>query len=375
MSELPRFTPPSGADARALRSVLAEWYAESARDLPWRRTRDAYAIWISEAMLQQTRVEVVVDYWTRFLEQFPDVRTLAEADEERVLEAWSGLGYYRRARSLQAAARVMVAEFGGEFPRSREAALSLPGVGPYTAGAVLSIAYDLPVALVDGNVERVLSRVFGVDGTKGSPELLRCMWSAAEFLVERGTAKSDLVAPSVWSQALMELGALVCTPRAPKCAACPVRGHCAAFATDRAEELPRPKKRREPVDVALEVYVVREGDAVLLVRRPSTGRMARMWEFPTVEASDTGLFPTELPDWIGPRLEPGHELFEFGHGITHHRIRARVRAARAPRFRWFDDPEVGRVVVTLEDARRLALTGMARKVLDRLDSGADSLFA
>ena len=188
--------------------MLAEWYGENARDLPWRRTRDAYAIWISEAMLQQTRVEVVVDYWTRFLEQFPDVRALADADEERVLEAWSGLGYYRRARSLQAAARAMVAEYGGEFPRSREAALSLPGVGPYTAGAVLSIAYDLPVTLVGGNVERVLSRVFGIDGTKGSPELLRCIWSAAEFLVERGTAAADRVAPGVWSQALMELGAL-----------------------------------------------------------------------------------------------------------------------------------------------------------------------
>lgn len=368
----PEFTPPPRSEARALRAVLADWFDENKRDLPWRRTRDPYGIWISEAMLQQTRVEVVLDYWPRFLEAFPSIEALSVADEERVLEVWSGLGYYRRARALQAAAREMVAAHGGAFPRTRAEALALPGVGPYTAGAVLSIAYGLPEALVDGNVERVLARLFALDGARGSGGLQRATWAAARFLAG---ISGDGVEPRVWNQALMELGALVCTPRSPRCGVCPARGACEARRLGAAEDLPRAKPRKARVDVELEVYVVRDGDRVLLTRRPEGGRMAGMWEFPTIETTRSDLFPREVEGWLGARFEPEHELFELGHGITHHRIRARVRGARAGRLERLDRPEQGRAVVTLAQAGGLALTGMARKVLARLDSGAGTLFA
>lgn len=368
----PQFTPPPRAEARALRAVLADWFDENARDLPWRRTRDPYGIWISEAMLQQTRVEVVLDYWPRFLEAFPTIQALSVADEERVLEVWSGLGYYRRARALQEAAREMVVDHGAAFPRTRAEALALPGVGPYTAGAVLSIAYGLPEPLVDGNVERVFARLFALDGARGSGGLQRATWAAARALSDE---TGDGVAPGVWNQALMELGALVCTPRSPRCGVCPARGACEARRLGVAEDLPRAKPRRSRVDVELEVYVVRDADRVLLTRRPDDGRMAGMWEFPTVETTGSGLFPRAVEGWLGARFEPEHDLFALSHGITHHRIRARVRAASAGRLARLDRPEQGRAVVTLAQADGLALTGMARKVLARLDSGAGTLFA
>ena len=180
------FEAPGDEVAREIRGALAEWFHHEQRDLPWRRTRDPYAVWISEAMLQQTRVEVVLDYWPRFIAAFPDVRALARATDEAVLEAWSGLGYYRRARALQAAAaRVIDEEHGGVFPTDPEEVLALPGVGPYTAGAVLSIALDLPEPIVDGNVERVFARLFHLDGVRGSGPLMRAAWSAARYFVAR----------------------------------------------------------------------------------------------------------------------------------------------------------------------------------------------
>ena len=370
----PRFIAPTRADAVLFVQSLSQWFRASARDLPWRRIHDPYGIWISEAMLQQTRVEVVEDYWPRFLERFPDLKSLAGADEECVLEAWSGLGYYSRARALRAAAQLIVDDHDGRFPRDRSAALALPGVGPYTAGAVLSIAYDLPEALVDGNVERVFARLFALDGVKASSELGRAAWEAARYFVGIVGERSVGIGPGLWNQALMELGALVCTPRAPRCATCCVRSHCAAFKADRAGEFPRPRSRKQLIDVTLETYVVRDGDAVLLIRRPEAGRMAGMWEFPTLELSGTGLFPSELPGELGPRLEPGFELFTLSHGITHHRIRIQVRAASVSNFDSLDDPAAGRAIVSLEDARGLALTGMARKALGRLDASEGSLF-
>ncbi|MGB0332508.1 MAG: A/G-specific adenine glycosylase, partial [Planctomycetota bacterium] len=172
------FDAPADLATRSIRRELTLWYAANKRDLPWRRTSDPYAIWVSEAMLQQTRVETVKEYWPRFLERFPTASALAAAEEEAVLEAWSGLGYYRRARSLQAAARVIAEEHGGVFPKDLGAALDLPGVGPYTAGAVVSIAYDVPAPLVDGNVERVFARLFGMEGIRGSGPLGRACWTA-----------------------------------------------------------------------------------------------------------------------------------------------------------------------------------------------------
>lgn len=367
------FVPPTDGVAAAIRRALTAWFDAHARDLPWRRTRDPYAIWVSEAMLQQTRVEVVKDYWPRFLRSFPTVAALAGASEDAVLEAWAGLGYYRRARSLQAAARVIVTEHGGAFPLELEAALALPGVGPYTAGAVLSIAADLPVALVDGNVERVFARLFAIDGARGSGPLQRSAWSAARHFVER---TADGVAPRVWNQALMELGATVCTASSPRCVACPVAEYCRARVDGLQAELPRPKPRRAPLEVELKVFAVarrqRAAEEWLVARRPEGGLMAGMWEFPTIEVTGPELFPRTLDPL---RFEESKPLFTIAHGITKHRIRAEVVEAAvasldsttvdSPSLRW----------ASAESIAGLALTGMARKVLDRLDSGARPLFA
>jgi len=361
-----RFEPPSEAAARSIRRELALWYASNQRDLPWRRTSDPYAIWVSEAMLQQTRVDTVREYWPRFLERFPTATALASADEEAVLEAWSGLGYYRRARSLQAAARVIADRHGGVFPRELGAALDLPGVGPYTAGAVVSIAYDEPAALVDGNVERVFARLFGMEGVRGSGPLGRACWAAATFFIDR---LEGAVRPSVWNQALMELGALICTPRAPKCEGCPLAGSCVAKARGNAVGIPRPKPRRASTEAELEVYVIEQGGRWLLEQRPDGGLMGGMWQFPTVEVTSSGLFPDELAPALGSKVEPEHDLIAITHGITHHRIRARVRSASlagqgVEPAAWFAPAE----------AAELALTGMARKVAERLAPTRDPLF-
>jgi len=347
--------PPVRAPELLARDLLT-WYRAHARDLPWRRTRDPYAVWISEAMLQQTRVETVVDYWRRFLARFPRVEDLAAASEDEVLALWSGLGYYRRARSLVAAARAIVAEHGGRFPRDPAAARALPGVGPYTAGAVLSIAHDLPEALVDGNVERVFGRLLGLELAAGSAELRRRAWEIARELVPRRGGAGE------WNQALMELGATTCTPRAPRCPACPLSGRCAAHRTGRAEELPLPKASPATVDVALELLVVERAGRLLLERRGDLGRMAGLWQFPTREEVPAGapgrLFPAQWPSGAG--LEPRERLFDLRHAITHHRIRAVVRRARIRRapagWRWTGERE----------RAALGLTGMARKVLRAL---------
>ena len=343
--------------------ALLGWYDGARRDLPWRRTRDPYAVWISEAMLQQTRVETVEGYWRRFLDALPTVADLAAADEEGVLALWSGLGYYRRARSLQAAARALVERHGGRFPRTRAELLALPGIGPYTAGALLSIAFDLPEPLVDGNVARVLARRFALELDPASGAGQRELWRRAAELVPAARAGD-------WNQALMELGATVCTPRAPRCGACPWGGECLARARGLSEVLPRARPRPAPLEVELTIAVAERGGALLLRRRPAGGRMAGLWEFPTREeaAADgaTRLFPARFePPLVVDEEAP---LGRLAHAITRHRIRARVLPAR-PR-----GPLAGRAggAEWIERGRLadLGLTGMARKVLRLLPRDA-----
>jgi len=368
------------------------WYRDHRRDLPWRRTRDPYAIWVSEAMLQQTRVEAVEGYWDRFMRRFPTVKDLAAASEEDVLAAWSGLGYYRRARSLHAAAKLIVSDLEGVFPRTRDGLRALPGVGPYTAGALLSIAFEQREALVDGNVERVFARLFELPGARGSRELTAACWRLAEALVPEApdshakparrttlaraaaTRPGALPLPSEWNQALMELGATLCKPGEPACGVCPMAGLCQARASGRAAELPAPRPMPEPIDVTLEAYVC--GPTVVagprpeywLERRAAEGRMAGLWQFPTIEVSPPGrevvyLFPAALEAPPGFALEPRRELFVLRHAITHHRIRLRVRTAEV-----IGDPPPQWRAFTAEDAHAAPLSGMARKVLARLDS-------
>ena len=305
-------------------------------------------------MLQQTRVETATAYWLRFMERFPSVAALAAADEDEVLALWSGLGYYRRARNLHAAARAIVAA-GGAFPSTREQLLELPGVGPYTAGAVASIAFDRPEPLVDGNVARVFARWFELRDAPGGALEARSWGIARELVPERGAGE--------WNQALMELGALVCKPRSPECASCPVREDCGALRSECVSELPVPKPRRAPIDVRLCMFVCRAGDALLLERRAAGGRMAGMWQLPTLEIGPgTALFTETWSEGSELALEAGEELGELTHGITHHRIRARLVRGRLASNAIVREPYAWHAVDALAD---LATTGLTRKVIAR----------
>jgi len=315
-------------------------------------------VWISEAMLQQTRVETVEPYWRRFLGRLPTLDDLAASDEQTVLALWSGLGYYRRARALRDAARAIVARHGGRFPRDREALLALPGVGPYTAGAVLSIAFDLPEPLVDGNVERVLARAFALEGDLAKAAARRQLWALAAQLVPPEGGAGD------WNQALMELGATLCTPRTPRCTGCPWGRLCQARRQGLVDQLPRARLRPKPVDVELVLaWVVRDGH-LLLERRSAGGRMEGLWQLPTIEVPGptgalTGLFPPAWP--VGARIATGAALGELRHGITRHRILARVLEGRLPEP--LPGPPAPLDWVPRGRMADLGLTGMARKVL------------
>ncbi|HYF91990.1 MAG TPA: A/G-specific adenine glycosylase [Symbiobacteriaceae bacterium] len=263
----------AGAHGGAIAAALLDWFAVHQRDLPWRRSRDAYRIWVSEIMLQQTRVEAVRPYYERWFELFPTVGDLAAAPEEQVLKAWEGLGYYSRARNLHAAARDVVTRYGGALPDDPDAVAALKGVGPYTAGAVLSIAFGRAVPAVDGNVMRLFSRLFLIEDDILQPATRQGMEALALSLIPAGQAGS-------FNQALMELGALVCSPTGPKCLACPVAEYCQAMAAGRQEELPVKARAKAPRPVDVVAGVICHDGRVLLVRRPPEGLLGGLWEFP-----------------------------------------------------------------------------------------------
>jgi len=345
--------------AGPLRRPLIEWYRRHRRDLAWRRTRDPYRIWISEVMLQQTTVKTVMPYYEAFVAAFPDLPSLAGAAEEKVLALWSGLGYYHRARNLHRGARHVLERHRGRFPRTLEAALAVPGVGLYTASAVLSIAHGVPLPVVDGNVRRVLARLFALRG----PE-----WRADAAFYNKADELLDRQAPGDWNQALMELGATVCLPRRPACPACPLRAHCAALALGIAEQLPEGRARRAPVAVTVAAALVEEGGRVLLVRRGEGRLMGRMWEVPQTSLEARGLpdLARELKQRHGLDLVPGKLVARGRHAITFRRIRLEAyssRLRRRPpldpeRFRW----------VRPEEIAALPVSSITRKVLRGLGS-------
>lgn len=288
---------------------LLEWYHGQKRDLPWRRHRNPYYIWISEIMLQQTRVDTVIPYFNRFIERFPTVESLADAPEEDVLKCWEGLGYYSRARNLQHAARQVKEQYGGMVPNDRDAIFSLKGVGPYTAGAILSIAFNRPEPAVDGNVMRVLSRYFLMeDDIAKGPTRVKMERLAAELIPE-GEA-------SHFNQALMELGALVCTPKSPRCLPCPVMEHCAARLAGCETSLPVKTKAKPPrPEERLAALVTGRGEhagRVLIRQRPSSGLLARMWE---------------LPHWPAPPAEGGASAALLPEAAALDRLRRSLRQA------------------------------------------------
>jgi A/G-specific adenine glycosylase len=322
----------SAAHRRRLRRQLLSWFARHHRNLPWRHTRDPYHIWVSEVMLQQTQVATVIPYFERFLHRFPTLADLAAAPEGEVLRLWEGLGYYRRARDLHRAARLLVAEHGGAVPDDPAVVGALPGVGRYTVGAILSQAFDRRLPIVEANSQRVLCRVFGQRDDPRRSRVQTWLWKVAEALLPARRVGE-------FNQALMELGALVCTPTAPRCSHCPVAAACTARRLGLQESIPPRAAPPEPVTVREVAVVVSRGPRMLLVQRPDEGRWAGLWEFPhaPLEAGETpdDAVARFLPELTGVQAEVGADLLTLRHTVTRHRITMVCVAARylAGRFR------------------------------------------
>jgi A/G-specific adenine glycosylase len=356
-----RFVPLLAMRKQTLHRDLLTWYAAERRDLPWRRTRDPWAIWVSEIMLQQTRVDTVVPYWERFMARFPTPLALAETPEDQVLAAWSGLGYYRRARMLHAGAR-FVADRSG-IPTSREGLLELPGVGRYTAGAIASIAFEEPVGLVDGNVARVLARVFLLED-----DMRRAGMKRAEELAETLVPKD---APGDWNQALMELGATVCTPRSPSCDRCPIASSCRAFAEGRVNELPVMSEKTKPRPQAVQALVARSSDGrVLLAKRRTSGLFGGLWEPPSIDG-DADVRPDFLARF--PLRSSARLVASVVHVLSHRRMTVDVLTgtldhdALAKTLRLHDTYDGAQL---FDDAglASLGISKLARKVLEAAET-------
>lgn len=344
-----------------MRRRLPAWYRHHARPMPWRGTRDPYRIWVSEAMLQQTQVATATPYYRRFLARFPTLESLAAAPPARVLEAWAGLGYYRRARHLHEAARTVVREHGGRVPDSAEAFGALPGVGRYTTAAVLSIAFDRPLAVLDGNVARVLARLAARPWSVRDPAGARHLWDLAQSLV-------PMRRPGDWNQAVMELGATVCLPRAPRCGACPVAAACRARAAGRPGAFPPAAPRRPPERVRRAIALVSRGGRWLVARRDGS-LLDGLWEPPGADlaggagAADAAAALRAALRALGltARLEPHGAVLR--HVITHRRIeaevwRGRVTGRARAAARWVDPARPG-VPLSALGRRALALAEAA----------------
>ncbi len=416
------FVTPHQRKVAAIVSKLLEWYSKNARDLPWRRTTDPYAIWISEIMLQQTQVKTVIPYWQRWMRELPTIEALARARPERVLKLWEGLGYYTRARNLHQAARLIMARRGGKFPERFEDILALPGVGRYTAGAIASIAFNQPKPVLDGNVVRVLTRLFGIATNPREQKTNKKLWRLAEALVVcatelRGRHKTPLCVAadvsrltlfrkcqsgltsaatilrgplkpprsnnrrsttrrspfaahpagncSLLNQALMELGALLCTPRQPQCAACPLRQCCAAFRSGRVDRLPNLGPRPPATPRRFAAFVIEHRGRFLVRRRPAGVVNAHLWEFPNLElngdCADARQAARRLLRSIPDPLPP---LCTVKHTITRYRVTVDAFHVQVPRrpapgngtSRW----------CTLEELHPLAFTSAHRKILEKV---------
>ncbi len=321
----------------AVSALLLDWYSRGHRDLPWRRSQDPYRIWVSEIMLQQTRAQAVIPYYERFLARFPTLGSLAAAREEEVLALWAGLGYYSRARNLRRAAQQLGA--AEEFPRDYDGIRALPGIGDYTAAAIASLAFDLPHAVLDGNVLRVVARMENDSADIAAPRTRDRFRAVAQSWL-------DPRHPGAFNQALMELGATVCLPRNPLCLLCPLAVRCQARAAGTASHLPVKLRRTEPVQIAATLLVIRKGERVLLRQlHASARRMAGFWDLPA---------PEDLP-----KARIGRQLGEFRHTITHHHYVFTVLSARAVAsvtgFEWFETARLAEIPLSTTARKALKL--------------------
>lgn len=355
---------------------LEAWFKHAARELPWRTTpRDPYHALVAETMLQQTQVSRVIPAYNRFIDRFPDVRSLASASIEEVFGLWSGLGYYRRARNLHAAASIIVRDFNENVPSEVNDLLKLPGVGRYTAGAIASIAFNQPAPIVDGNVKRVLLRLHGNDLEPDTKATSDWSWTVAEQLAV--AAKK----PGVTNEALMELGATVCLPppASARCEQCPLNGSCKAFALGLTAQIPRPKKRSAVSELFCVSIILRDKQGRLLVeQRPSTGMWAGLYQLPTLESSDDWPAPDQLQTFTqirGGTLSPADlasPVLEFTHQTTHRTVRFKVvQAQRAPCNR----KQIGRTWIAQPDLQALGVSSAHKRAIAAAFQMHDGLFS
>lgn len=350
--------PLDEASPKGAAQVLLDWYAQNQRDLPWRKTRDPFAIWVAEVMLQQTQVQTVIPYYERFLARFPSVEALASADLAEVLALWQGLGYYARARNLHQAAQIIASQYGGNLPRERDTLLALPGIGEYTADALLSIAFDQDLIAIDGNVKRVLARLLNyverVDTIRGK----RALRNYGQALLPPGQAR-------LFNQALMDLGAMVCTPEAPLCAVCPLRAFCKAYAKGTVLQIPKRKARVPVPQVEMVAALICRGDRWLMVRRKPTGLLGGLWELPALQGESPEAVLEALQQALSLKVEIGRYLLRVIHPYSHFRLGMQVYAcdAQGEPALPADSPWDAIAWVAGEDLERYGVTGVSVKAL------------
>ena len=342
--------------AGAVADCLLDWYGVHGRDLPWRRTRDPYRIWISEIMLQQTTVAAVIPYYQKFLERFPTLEALAAGSLDEILRLWAGLGYYSRARNLHRAARQVMAEYCGRFPETQEALITLPGIGRSTAGAIRAIAFDQPAAILDGNVRRVLVRLFAWSDDPRSSRAERQLWQWADLLTPAARAHD-------YSQAIMDLGAVVCVPGPPLCDRCPLNGLCLAHRQGLAGELPVRRIKKAVPRRHQAALLVRLQDRMLVSRRPPEGLLGGLWEFPVVDLAkmqvgETGVHM--LQNDLGLPGNPEH-IGTIHHAYSHFKLALEVHSLCLADHNLIADSD--RIWCPTDDLRRLPLHGAHEKAL------------
>jgi len=345
------------SDSPQIAPLLFAWYGRVGRDLPWRHTRDPYRIWLSEIMLQQTTVTAVIPYYQRFLARFPDIGVLAAASAEEVVEAWAGLGYYSRARNLHAAARQVMEKHGGNFPASQEELSALPGIGRSTAGAIRAIAHQERGVILDGNVRRVLVRLFALDGDPRCTPAEKQLWLWAETLTPLERADD-------YAQAIMDLGATCCTPTKPNCPECPLAPYCQAYTQKRQDELPQARVTKAvPTVIQVGLFLTDKKGRLLVRRRPMSGLLGGLWEFPTGE-----VLPGATPEMTARLLlqELGgdgtvQEAGTVAHAYSHFKLDLRLYRARADSAGYVAEGEHNWRAP--DDLRELALHGAHKKAL------------
>lgn len=354
--------PFDRSQAAGIRRALLRWYGNRSRELPWRQSRSPYTVWVSEVMLQQTQIETVIPYYQRFVQEFPTVVRLAKAPLERVLELWSGLGYYRRARNLHCAAQEIVHKHAGQFPNDLKQVRSLPGIGDYTARAVLSIAYNQPLAVIDGNVARVMSRLLALRGSLHQPGFRRSIEENLDLLLSRRK-------PGDFNQAVMELGQTLCLPRLPRCGKCPVRKWCHAFKLRKPEDFPEPRTRRKTEEWYMATAVLHRNHRLLLSRGLDDGLLKGMWNFPSALGRSSKQSLAQLKKKLkaavrNPRLNLTLADQEIRHNITYRSIRVQIYIGKFVG----NESVIGSRWLPPEMIERAAVSQLTRKIVRKLAS-------